>query len=241
MARLLTTLNLTGLWFCALTYLVSAHALAAENPPSRPCHTAWGELSKGATVTGPAHFASTQGELITPAPAILNVAASDRVYRLGEGLMGGTVYRIVPAQGSPYVLKVYNQISSALGDIDSFEYWRGLELDEFVRLARYSLPPNSAVMRIESIEGMTVEALLQNPLVDPATQGIVRARYQQLLNNFVERVAFTSMNIIHRRVEQNAAYFTLDHRLGQNIGIALKPDNVIVDAQTLELVLVDPF
>ena len=100
--------------------------------------------------------------------------------------MGGTVYRVVPEQGAPFVLKVYNHIDSAIADMAAFEHWQSLDLDEYV-------------------------------------------------------LAITGINITHRQVDQYEAHFALDIRFGQSIGITLKPDNVIVDAETLALVLIYPF
>jgi hypothetical protein len=175
------------------------------------------------------------------AALIENHEPSAIYFRLGSGIGGGTVYRVIPTDGrSPYILKEYNNLYSRENDLAAF------------RLIRQEVPlpsdievidPRSAgkkSMISQNILGQTLSSVIGNNDV-PMNE---RERLIKVWNHFIDRT--------HTTLTRDAHWFDFDnkgkihtlhlniYKNGRTVTIWLKPDNAIVDSMDGRIFLIDP-
>jgi hypothetical protein len=169
---------------------------------------------------------------------------NSQYFILGRGLMGGSVYRVVPSNGKPaYVLKQYRG-----------EYMRTRDELAFAKLNQ-QIPPQKEIeivrpeilgkysMKLPNIEGVN----LQKAMEDPKLSKSQKAQLTQAWNQFIKKASSTLSNDphaaspelnTHRELHSFSVRFSEN---GQDFNVLLKPDNVIVETKTGRMYVVDPF
>ncbi len=180
---------------------------------------------------------------------------SQSVYQLGEGDFG-TVYRTTVPNQPTVIFKEYKNPAEGFARIDS----KNLELlsrvnssDLNVRTVKVLRNMTPSRVFLENILGRSLGDIFKAPdsQVSPELKWSLYLRYtayvrlvQEHLNadkTFDKESAIILMTPLSFDQVQGSPLFVLkvaDHR--QQVYLTVKPENIIVDAKTLEMIVVDP-
>jgi hypothetical protein len=181
----------------------------------------------------------------------LNEAASLELYdptssyfKLGSGPGGGTVYRVIPSDGKPsYALKEYRNPTQRNSDDAAFKrlhHWM-LPVDG-IEIVQPEIVGTKS-MRLPDIKGETLDQVLRDPNVSEAE----KKRLLEIWNRFID-LAHETLPLA-ADVDDDTLFnrhpihtFEISFRTKEErYSILLKPDNVIVEAGTGRMFLIDPF
>lgn len=235
MSRLLRWKSLT---LSALLFTVSLEAAAAQAAPA-PCSSRFS-------------FLAFEGKRVE------NIADADRsadIYHLGSGIAGGDVYRVVPRDKRlpSYVRKDYFVESGLVNDLRALAQLRALPPDAFpIRIVRTLKEfPEKKRLHIEDVPGRTLNDVLLDPALPASLRESLKNRYLDAIARLEQAIAKlpgasrpNQRDFRDLKGMPRALLFSItrnDGRGTSRIDIMLKSDNIIVDPETFELTLIDPF
>lgn len=169
---------------------------------------------------------------------------NSQYYLLGQGMMGGSVYRVIPSNGKPsYVLKQYRGEYMRTRDELAFaKLNEKIQPQKEIEIVRPEILGKTS-MKLPNIEGENLQTALENPNLSESQ----KAQLTQAWNHFIEKASSTLSNdphaagpelLTHRALHSFSARFFEN---GQHFNILLKPDNAIVETKTGRMFVVDPF
>jgi hypothetical protein len=178
-----------------------------------------------------------RGEVVA-APRELGLTPGARAYLLGEGEQGGRVYRVVNANGSAVIRKIYKGGSSAMrNDLDRFRI-----LEESLsgnprgfRVAK-AHAAGEALLELEDVEGEELAKVLERVGSQSEQGKALRARYDDCIRQLVQRLELHNTEI--KVVSHN--YITFKDPQGHVKFLYLHTRNIVVTPRG-ELVIVDPY
>ena len=116
-----------------------------------------------------------------------NEVGHAQLYRLGSGVMG-TVYRVVPERGSPWILKMSKQASEEYLTLELIRIFceRAGGCGMKIPRARYIDTPhgNSQLLAFPDVQGRNLHSLL----VDPATPAAVKRKLEKSYKSMLDQV-----------------------------------------------------
>lgn len=163
-------------------------------------------------------------------------------YFLGRGQMGGDVYRMISPDDQSLVLKRYERKENRENDVYAFDLIRqSLGLAASVRVVRMLRLRGEHDMYLEDVRGQSYEHVLKSKELDWELRRKIQDVYEAALGQIDQNIRRLGTIVrFGREVDAVSALILVPGRT-QPVTIYVKPDNVIVDARTLELVIVDPF
>jgi hypothetical protein len=182
------------------------------------------------------------GKLDRNPPEALRVGQDASVFRLGSGVAGGTVYRVVYPGRPARVLKHYKHAVNLSQDLDRFNVIDaqlkrappgGGERFRLARMSRLS----DDVMEVEDVRGTSLETLLDSPDVSKHDRDILSEKYIACLDHLLALLRET-----HQQESLNShggAFRGIDSR-GRYFSLFVRPANVIVTPEH-EFVIIDPY
>ncbi|MFL5812789.1 MAG: hypothetical protein ACJ763_04375 [Bdellovibrionia bacterium] len=169
---------------------------------------------------------------------------TSRYLFLGEGEHGGTVYRVHPSNGKPpYVLKEYFDSGQRTWDALAFSklhklmpHTDGIEIVHPELLGKRS-------MKLPNIEGETLEKAIEDPNLSHSERVELTRRWNQFVKSVYAamRADPHSIRPLHRTRNSLYSCYSPYQENGQRFMILHKPDNVIVEAKTGRMFVVDPY
>ena len=179
-----------------------------------------------------------------------------RYHYLGSGV-NGTVHRISSLNSSraPWIRKVYNAHTIALNDMIGFEDLQKIaeksKKFRVVKVERLIAPMNGrpTFMMLEDVKGTDLAAIWDNKNIPEELKLDLKKRYREIVDVVEKEITQTKdVNSIYRmRVSSGVDNLILELKnenipLQNNLQhIIIKPDNILLEADTRELVLIDPF
>ena len=182
-------------------------------------------------------------------PYPFDIPAGSKVFQLGKGIMGGTVYRVILPDSKPIVLKVYYSYSfkgeeivpslrvdlAQMKALEEAIQGENPQSEVRFRVAKTSQFSNNT-MKIEDISGTNLEQVLDDINVAESLRQHLLQKYNTSLAHLVSRLRLSHENIWVRpdgliRLDNSGSVFSK---------FLVKADNVIV-TRNLELVIVDPY
>lgn len=159
-------------------------------------------------------------------------------FNLGSGPGGGTVFRVIPPGEESHELKEYRKALTRDDDMWRFSViHQKVPKDPFVEVVRPQAL-KSRSMRLPDIQGQPLDKVIRESKISAEE----KAQLIKGWNEFVARVgnAFG----VSQRIRPYETLHTLSFSIvtpGRTRAIMLKPDNVIVEAKTGRMFLVDPY
>jgi hypothetical protein len=180
-----------------------------------------------------------------------SVKKNSKVYRLGSGAMGGTVYRAIPEKGPIEVYKVYPDVESAaddfnkltiLHDVSQKPGYKGLAIVKPIKR-------KGRIVKMGNEEGETIEQLAGDPMMSAWTGKdtamipqdqltVIRNRYREQLQATFDALKREIPSLEINMSESSAVYIDANHRR-QNF--FLHPGNILVNPKTGQLTVIDPY
>lgn len=184
----------------------------------------------------------------------LDLELPNPVYRIDndEG-RNARIFRTETKNGGPVVLKVFREhaVDQLDMDIINFNVVEQISKESGIN---WIIPKRhkiaEGVMQVESRVGRTIEDLLKDKKIKSSMKAELLERYNSVVSQFAE--AFTKKYPDVRRVLNRALFgegvysfqsipFSSQNGPISDAMIIIKPDNVLVDSVTGELILIDPF
>lgn len=170
-----------------------------------------------------------------------------RYFELGSGCGGGgaCVYRVIPSDPrSPYELKEYRKSETRDDDAEAFSFIRKVAPARSEVEVSNPQVVGKRSMILPDVEGLPLDSLLHNAHRNKISK-TEREHLVQTWNHFVRQIG-TSLGTRVKLDEPGTGDGLLALRFegrsdGKYIRIWLKPDNVVVEAKTGRMFLVDPF
>jgi hypothetical protein len=177
------------------------------------------------------------------------------IYHLGSGLGGGSVYKVIPETGSVVTVKRYNVLDNLNSDQKAFEWLRSVyKKDDSINYRVMQTSPEEKTrdfIRVENLEGQTLEDLLiSKALSSPEKQELLR-RYEAMIEQIEASIisSFPHVGYIRDKVPFEAlnpldlpvVLFNEDEFYVGLPKLLIKPDNVLIDSKTMEMIIIDPF
>lgn len=187
-------------------------------------------------------FKAYAGIEITHGPFDASDFKANTIHELGSGIGGGDVFRLTDKQtGRARVIKIYHRSANLESDERAFAEYPNLLKGETVRVARHKRLSDNR-MEIENIEGVTVQSLHQDHNASFELRSKIWEQYSRLSKSVEAKVKtkYEGQPGFTFTEGKNwwMAFFT--NSAGERIKIAMKADNILVDAKTLEFILIDP-
>lgn len=169
--------------------------------------------------------------------------SNSRYFMLGEG-SNGAVYRVVPLHGEPsYVLKEYSTSQRRNSDMVGFlRLHRGMPHVEGVEVIHPQIIGKKS-MRLPDVQGQTLAKVLQDPKISEAEKNHLIATWNHFLEQANAALPKGPGVFRHDLDKRDPAHIFEMIFVDNNIPYTLwlKPDNVIVQAKTGHLFLIDPY
>lgn len=196
-------------------------------------------------------FEPLRGTRVDPEKKILGWEIPDAraaYFELGAG-KNGTVYRIEPLSGAPFIFKHYKHDSMVQNDLAGFEFIgeRLFDLATGVRSMRPTASGNWS-MKILDVRGRNLGSFFDPSL--PVSQRLPLRERQQLTedwNDFVRQMeksveGDSRIEAITRGLKDDLRTLRFRFREGERVfDLYLKPDNAVVESGTGQIYVVDPF
>lgn len=197
----------------------------------------------------------TKGALTENAPTHLEPKAEWRL--LGEGIMGGRVFRVIPSDGRPsYVIKEYKSKAYLENDVECFRILREvLDADTTFSIVG-TIPLEPPYLRLSDVKGTTAAHFLNEirsrasrplRLVYEARLNRAKELFQRYVQKQQDLGLIESSSIgISTKNDLPALRVIIRLKEGHQIGgknvvnFFLKADNIVIDAQG-QMWIIDPY
>ena len=176
--------------------------------------------------------------------ARLGLAEDETAYFLGEGVLGGKVYRVVSPR-EEYVLKSYKRMADKKRDLSALRVLRSTL--QTMRSKNPHLPhlrvvdaedAGGAELKLSSVHGVSLEHLVspQSHLSDDLKERLIK-RYTMLFDELATHLA--SENRLEGARNFSLTVITQNGRMREKMFLHF--GNVVVDPVTFEMTIIDPF
>jgi hypothetical protein len=196
-------------------------------------------------------FPINEGRQIFVFPHFVSRLFKGIIRVLGEGGYGGTVYRLIPIDGKPQVLKRGVDKEELQEDQNTMDWLRRFNSYKGspVRISRSKiLPEDPRTMRLENLYGTNLDKVMRGPWLSPFLKNRLRVKYEEFLADVIKtfKSEYPSQSISQWRYEsfddglpafQVPAFDKMSRKPKR---LFIKADNILVDPYTLELTLIDP-
>ncbi len=189
----------------------------------------------------PPYFTPELGEPIYPYGLDLSVPPNAKIFKLGKGEFGA-VYRIEESNGQSFVVKVYEDYEAKEMDLARFSYLAKV-LNKSPRLPRVrfhlaqatELPGNQT--RLNFVPGRTLASLLDSRDTPTSLHLELIRRFDLLLQNL--RADLATQGAVFSSF--GSPIMVKDRRGKFTIDFLLHHGNILVDPNTLEMTIIDPY
>lgn len=184
------------------------------------------------------------------APYSLEVPPNTKVFKLGHGMAGGTVYRLISPNEPSKVLKIYySSLSTSSKDIEPNLRVDLARMSTLQKITEKNKPKSkfhfkvaethlfsNSTMEIEDIHGTPLDQVLDDSQIHSSLKEHLLEKYRRCLQNlfkqFQKEYPESSM--------RSDGFLRLDQTRNMSSHFFIKLDNIIVTAN-LDLVIVDPY
>lgn len=207
------------------------------------CPAAFSESVRNLTGSYP-YFTPYEGEVVTTGPFDNSTFAANTVYLLGQGQGGGGhVYRLKSkTSNARRTIKVYSNPEVLERDEDSFEIFESLPRIPNFGLARHD-KIDQRKLEIETVDGRTVKSVRGDPKLPSELRNQISVAYELVSETLLKSVEKQYGSRDQFEIYRGRTLWSVSFRdaYSHPRKINFKPDNVIVEATTLNLMLIDPF
>lgn len=168
-----------------------------------------------------------------------SIAPNSRTFLLGNGYIGGHVYRQLSADANPRIFKMYYRAEEALLDLNRLqiikEAFNELPQPEN-QIFKYTevIELSGRLMELKNFFGITLESILKNPNVSVDVKNYLELKYAKALTHAFAALKRKFPEILN---QGNGYFLPLDHH--SDVKFILKPDNILVTPSG-DLVIIDP-
>lgn len=162
----------------------------------------------------------------------------DEAFFLGEGVWG-KVYLQADSSKGWKVEKKYKHQQQLHKDLKALQFLKSKFQTEQFRVVEAQWK-DSQTMKLEYYPGRTIEDVFMDKKTSTAIKLKIQENYIQLLRKMIEFFEREEFLIDVRRGDLPRVSAQNDSFGGGGIHFIIKPDNIIIDPDTLEMTLIDP-
>jgi len=193
------------------------------------------KINKGITRTGqPVSYESLDRPLrehLSPPPK--------RIFLIGSGIGGGDVYRVIPENGAPYLIKRYAESASLSSDVVGLNYLSQFQSKLSAIGVQISIPTklDNRTLLFADIQAQSVQDYchMLNGNGKRTLSRQIETRANQKMQQIYEIISQSST------VERKDAVLILKTANGDRLKFYLHSGNLLIDAESGKIVISDPF
>lgn len=187
-------------------------------------------------------FEPFEGTVFQSLPGVRSDA---KIRRLNQGINGGPVYRVFESTygNESYIFKEYFEHEPRNNDLMAFDFLKNLlKGSTNIKVAKVLGHDKDRAMYIEDTRGQALDQILSDVTIPEELRAYLSQKYENALNEIRQKVK--SHNHRFGYNNESRIYFQLFESNPvqlPSLEVFIKPDNIVVDARTLDLVIIDPF